>query len=92
MPGTAAEILSDRVKEIICSSKLKTDEWVDVVTQAHEAGINTTSTIMYGHIETIEERIDHIMLIRDIQRKKTGGFTEFVPLTFMPYNNRIALK
>ncbi len=88
MPGTAAEILSDRVRSIICSSKLKTDEWVDVITQAHMKGINTTATIMYGHIETIEERIDHIMLIRDIQ-KKTGGFLEFVPLTFMPYNNKI---
>jgi FO synthase subunit 2 len=88
MPGTAAEILSDRVRDIICSGKLRTDEWVDVVTKAHQTGINTTATIMYGHIETIEERIDHIMLIREIQ-KKTGGFTEFVPLTFMPYNNRI---
>ncbi|WP_048135768.1 5-amino-6-(D-ribitylamino)uracil--L-tyrosine 4-hydroxyphenyl transferase CofH [Methanolobus sp. WCC1] len=88
MPGTAAEILSDRVRNIICSSKLKTDEWVNVVTKAHQTGINTTATIMYGHVETIEERIDHIMLIRDIQ-KKTGGFTEFVPLTFMPYNNKI---
>ncbi|WP_321429103.1 5-amino-6-(D-ribitylamino)uracil--L-tyrosine 4-hydroxyphenyl transferase CofH [uncultured Methanolobus sp.] len=88
MPGTAAEILSDRVRDIICSGKLRTDEWVDVVTKAHQTGINTTATIMYGHIETIEERIDHIMLIREVQ-KKTGGFTEFVPLTFMPYNNRI---
>ena len=88
MPGTAAEILSDRVRDIICSGKLRTDEWVDVVTKAHQTGINTTATIMYGHVETIEERIDHIMLIREVQ-KKTGGFTEFVPLTFMPYNNRI---
>ncbi|WP_406656754.1 5-amino-6-(D-ribitylamino)uracil--L-tyrosine 4-hydroxyphenyl transferase CofH [Methanolobus sp. ZRKC2] len=88
MPGTAAEILSDRVREIICSKKLKTDEWVDVITKAHRIGIHTTATMMYGHIETIEERIDHILLIRDIQ-KNTGGFTEFVPLPFMPYNNHI---
>lgn len=88
MPGTAAEILSDRVRNIICPEKLKTDEWVDVITQAHQIGINTTATIMYGHIETIEERIDHILLIRDIQMK-TGGFLEFVPLTFMPYNNKV---
>jgi len=91
MPGTAAEILSDRVRDIICPGKLKTKEWTDVITRAHEAGINTTATIMYGHVETIEERIDHIMLIRDIQ-KKTGGFTEFVPLTFMPYNNKIGTE
>ncbi len=88
MPGTAAEILSDRVRSIICPSKLKTSEWADVITKAHKAGIKTTATIMYGHIETVEERIDHIILIRDIQ-KRTGGFLEFVPLTFMPYNNRV---
>ncbi len=91
MPGTAAEILSDRVRKIICPNKLSTDEWVDVVTKAHRTGIPTTATMMYGHIETIEERIDHIMLIREVQ-KTTGGITEFVPLPFMPYNNRIGEK
>ncbi|MBN2488579.1 MAG: 5-amino-6-(D-ribitylamino)uracil--L-tyrosine 4-hydroxyphenyl transferase CofH [Methanosarcinaceae archaeon] len=88
MPGTAAEILSDRVRKVICPSKLKTAEWVDVVTLAHKTGIPTTATMMYGHIETMGERIDHILIVRDIQ-KETGGFTEFVPLPFMPYNNRI---
>ncbi|WP_406659722.1 5-amino-6-(D-ribitylamino)uracil--L-tyrosine 4-hydroxyphenyl transferase CofH [Methanolobus sp. ZRKC3] len=88
MPGTAAEILSDRVREKICPGKLNTSEWIEVVSKAHMTGINTTATIMYGHIETIEERIDHIMLVRDIQ-KNTGGITEFVPLPFMPYNNKI---
>lgn len=91
MPGTAAEILSDRVRDIICPNKLKTNEWVDVVKKAHMTGIPTTATMMYGHIETMDERIDHIMLIRDIQ-KETGGFTEFVPLPFMPYNNRVGEK
>lgn len=88
MPGTAAEILSDRVRNIICPSKLNSAEWVDVITKAHRQGIPTTATMMYGHVETLEERIDHIMVIRDIQQS-TGGFTEFVPLPFMPYNNRI---
>lgn len=91
MPGTAAEILSDRVREIICPSKLKTGEWVDVVRQAHAAGIPTTATMMYGHIETLEERIDHMLIIRDIQ-KETGGITEFVPLPFLPYNNPLGEK
>lgn len=90
MPGTAAEILSDRVREIICPDKLNTQEWVDVVTSAHKTGIPTTATIMYGHIETLEERIEHLFIIRDIQ-EKTGGFTEFVPLPFMPYNNRLGM-
>ncbi|MBN2110508.1 MAG: 5-amino-6-(D-ribitylamino)uracil--L-tyrosine 4-hydroxyphenyl transferase CofH [Methanosarcinaceae archaeon] len=88
MPGTAAEILSDRVRGIICPNKLKTSEWAEVITKAHRTGIPTTATMMYGHIETLEERMDHIMLIRDIQ-KETGGFTEFVPLPFMPHNNRL---
>ncbi|MBE0522608.1 MAG: 5-amino-6-(D-ribitylamino)uracil--L-tyrosine 4-hydroxyphenyl transferase CofH [Candidatus Methanoperedenaceae archaeon] len=88
MPGTAAEILVDRVRMEICPDKLNTDEWVDVVTTAHRTGIPTTATIMYGHIETSGERIKHLFVIRDIQ-KKTGGFTEFVPLPFMPYNNKL---
>lgn len=91
MPGTAAEILSDRVRKIICPSKLKTAEWVGVVRQAHATGIPTTATMMYGHIETLEERIDHMLIIREIQ-KETGGITEFVPLPFMPYNNPVGEK
>ncbi len=91
MPGTAAEILSDRVREIICPLKLKTSEWINVVSQAHATGIPTTATMMYGHIETLEERIDHILIIREIQ-KETGGITEFVPLPFMPYNNPLGEK
>ncbi|KKG08533.1 5-amino-6-(D-ribitylamino)uracil--L-tyrosine 4-hydroxyphenyl transferase CofH [Methanosarcina sp. 2.H.A.1B.4] len=91
MPGTAAEILSDRVRKIICPLKIKTGEWVDVVRQAHAAGIPTTATMMYGHVETPEERIDHMLIIREIQ-KETGGITEFVPLPFMPYNNPVGEK
>ncbi len=91
MPGTAAEILSDRVREIICPLKLKTEEWIEVVRQAHAAGIPTTATMMYGHIETPEERIDHMLIIREIQ-KETDGFTEFVPLPFLPYNNPLGEK
>ncbi len=88
MPGTAAEILVDRVRDKICPDKLTTHEWVEVVSTAHNLGIPTTATIMYGHIETLQERIEHILLIRELQ-KKTGGFTEFVPLPFMPYNNKL---
>lgn len=91
MPGTAAEILSDRVRKIICPLKLRTAEWVEVVKQAHAAGIPTTATMMYGHVETPEERIDHMLIIREIQ-KETEGITEFVPLPFMPYNNPVGEK
>ena len=90
MPGTAAEILVDRVREEICPDKLTAHEWIDVIKTAHYSGIPTTATIMYGHIETLRERIEHIMLIRDIQ-KKTGGFTEFVPLPFMSSNNTLGM-
>jgi FO synthase subunit 2 len=86
MPGTAAEILDDRIREQICPHKLNTKQWVDVVTRAHRTGIPTTATMMYGHIETWKHRIEHLFIIRDIQRK-THGFTEYVPLTFMSKNN-----
>ncbi|HTX44507.1 MAG TPA: 5-amino-6-(D-ribitylamino)uracil--L-tyrosine 4-hydroxyphenyl transferase CofH [Methanocella sp.] len=86
MPGTAAEILDDGIRRRICPHKLSTRQWVDVVTRAHKAGIPTTATMMYGHIETWKHRIDHLFIIREIQRK-THGFTEYVPLTFMSKNN-----
>lgn len=91
MPGTAAEILVDKIRREICPDKLSTSEWVYVVRTAHKTGIPTTATMMYGHVESIEDRIDHILLIREIQ-EDTHGFTEFVPLPFMPYNNELGKK
>lgn len=89
MPGTAAEILDDEIRAIICPGKLNTREWVEVVSTAHRTGIPTTATIMYGHIETWEHRLKHMFIIRDLQRK-THGITEFVPLTFMFENNALS--
>lgn len=86
MPGTAAEILDDGIRAEICPDKLKTKEWIDVVSTAHRTGIPTTATMMYGHIETWEHRVNHLFIIRDIQRD-THGITEYVPLTFMNKNN-----
>lgn len=82
LPGTAAEILDDEVRHQIERIKLKTDQWIDVIKTAHRLGIRTTSTMMYGHTETEEHWVRHLMLLRDIQ-KETGGFTEFVPLGFV---------
>ncbi|HEY7546982.1 MAG TPA: 5-amino-6-(D-ribitylamino)uracil--L-tyrosine 4-hydroxyphenyl transferase CofH [Blastocatellia bacterium] len=82
LPGTAAEILDDEVRHQIERIKLKTHEWVEVIKTAHQLGIRTTSTMMYGHLETEEHWIRHMLLLRDIQ-KETGGFTEFVPLGFV---------
>lgn len=88
MPGTAAEILDDSIREIICPEKLKTEKWVEVIKTVHRLGIPSTATILYGHIESLEDRIDHILKILAIQRE-TGGFTEFVPLKFMQKNNEL---
>jgi len=82
LPGTAAEILDDGVRHQIERIKLKVAEWVDVIKTAHRLGIRTTSTMMYGHTESREHWVRHLMLLRDIQ-KQTGGFTEFVPLGFV---------
>ena len=88
MPGTAAEILDDEIRRIICPDKLSVEEWIDVIKTAHYLGIPTTATIMYGHIESWEHRIRHLMIIREIQ-EETSGFTEFIPLPFMNKNNEL---
>ncbi len=88
LPGTAAEILDDTVRWRISRQKLTTAQWVEVITTAHELGIRSTSTMMYGHVETPEHWVRHLLLLRDIQ-KRTGGFTEFVPLGFVPWNTAL---
>jgi len=88
IPGTAAEILNDSIRDTICPKKIKTEKWVEIIKTAHRLGIPSTSTIMYGHIESLEDRIDHIFKVRKIQ-KETGGFTEFVLLRFMRKNNEL---
>jgi len=82
MPGTAAEILVDEVRRIICPDKVKTAEWVQIIKEAHKLGIPTSSTMMYGHVESERDRAIHIDILRRIQME-TGGFTEFVPLSFV---------
>lgn len=82
LPGTAAEILTDRSREIICPEKVSVAEWIDIIKTAQEVGIKGSATIMYGHVETLAERVEHIDIIRQIQQD-TGGFTEFIPMTFM---------
>jgi len=82
MPGTAAEILVDEVRRIVCPNKITTAQWIDIITTAHNNGIPTTSTIMYGHIENLKDRVAHLEILRNIQRD-TYGFTEFVPLPFI---------
>ena len=82
LPGTSAEILDDRVRKIIAPGRISTDQWIKVITTAHSLGIPTSSTIMYGHLETPRHRARHLLLLRDLQRR-SHGFTEFVPLSFI---------
>ena len=91
LPGTAAEILTDRSREIICPEKVSVAEWIDAVKTAHEVGIPGSATIMYGHVETLEERVEHIDIIRNLQME-THGFTEFIPMTFMHEYSPIFLE
>jgi len=91
LPGTAAEILDDEVRAILCPDKLNTAQWLEVMRTAHGVGLRSTATIMYGHIERPVHWARHLIRIRDLQRD-TGGFTEFVPLPFVHMEAPIYLK
>ncbi|MFB3152793.1 MAG: 5-amino-6-(D-ribitylamino)uracil--L-tyrosine 4-hydroxyphenyl transferase CofH [Nitrosopumilaceae archaeon] len=82
LPGTAAEILDQKMRDKISPGRISVKDWIDVIKTAHKMGINTTATMMFGHIESPYDRVQHIAKIREIQ-KETGGFTEFVPLNFI---------
>jgi 5-amino-6-(D-ribitylamino)uracil---L-tyrosine 4-hydroxyphenyl transferase len=95
LPGTSAEILDQEVRDLISPGRISVNDWIDVIKTAHRLGIPTTSTIMYGHIESNFHKANHIDILRKIQ-KETGGITEFVPLSFVyqeaPMHSRINLK
>jgi FO synthase subunit 2 len=82
LPGTSAEVLVDEVRRQVSPGRISTSQWIDLIETAHNIGIPTTSTIMYGHIETARHKATHLSILRDIQ-KRTGGITEFVPLSFV---------
>lgn len=82
LPGTAAEILDDELRDRISPGRIRTAQWIEVITTAHDLGIPTTSTMMFGHVETPAHQARHLVLLRDLQRR-SGGFTEFVPLSFV---------
>jgi FO synthase len=91
LPGTAAEILDDEVRAVLCADKIRTQEWLDVMRAAHEVGFRSTATIMFGHIEGYRHWARHLLRIRSLQAD-TGGFTEFVPLPFVHMEAPIYLK
>ncbi|MCD6293351.1 MAG: dehypoxanthine futalosine cyclase [Deltaproteobacteria bacterium] len=88
IPGGGAEILVDRVRQKISPNKASTSQWLEVMQCAHDLGLKTTATMMFGHIETLKERIQHLWAIRELQ-DKTGGFTAFIPWPYQPGKNTL---
>jgi aminodeoxyfutalosine synthase len=88
-PGGGAEIFAPRVRDVICKNKITGDEWLAIARECHRQGVRTNATILYGHVETIEERVDHLIQLRDLQ-DETAGFTGLIPLAFHPDNTPLA--
>ena len=87
-PGTAAEVLDDGVRQRISPNKLPVGRWVEIIEASHAAGLRSTVTVMFGHIEEPWELAEHMRVVRGLQ-ERTGGFTEFVPLSFIPYHTML---
>src|ERR687886_2854949 len=88
VPGTAAEVLDDGVRQRISPNKLPVARWVGIIEAAHRVGLRSTVTVMFGHIETPAELAEHMRVVRALQ-ERTGGFTEFVPLSFIPFHTQL---
>ncbi|ABO50710.1 Radical SAM domain protein [Desulforamulus reducens MI-1] len=88
LPGGGAEVFSQRVRDLVCEKKISGDRWLEVHEAAHRIGMKTNATMLYGHVETLEERIDHLIRLRQLQ-DKTGGFLAFIPLAFHPKNTAL---
>ncbi len=89
IPGGGAEILNNRVRKELAPNKCDADQWIEVMETAHHLGLRTTATMMFGHIETVEERLEHLQRVRDLQ-DRTGGFTAFIPWPFQPDHTPLA--
>ncbi len=89
MPGGGAEVMSDRVHDTLFPKKIGKDRWLEVTEAVHRTGLNTNATMLYGHIETIEERVNHLLTLRDLQ-DRTGGFSAFIPLSFHSKNTKLS--
>lgn len=89
LPGGGAEIFARRVRELVCPRKVSAERWLEVHKEAHGLGIPSNATMLYGHVETLEERVDHLLRLREAQ-DETGGFQAFIPLSFHPAHTRLA--
>jgi len=93
LPGPGAEILTDRVRRLISKGKCGTQEWLDIMTEAHQLNLTTSATMMFGHVETVEERFEHLVKLREVQAKKPDGakgFLAFIPWTFQDVDTLLA--
>ncbi|MCD5407545.1 MAG: aminofutalosine synthase MqnE [Desulfotomaculum sp.] len=90
LPGGGAEVFSSRVRQLTCPDKISGERWLEVHATAHRLGIRTNATILYGHVETVTERVEHLLKLRALQ-DQTGGFLSFVPLAFQPQNTELAV-
>jgi aminodeoxyfutalosine synthase len=88
-PGGGAEIFAKRVRDVICKNKISGERWLEVARECHRQGVRTNATMLYGHVESIEDRLDHLLRLRDLQ-DQTGGFTGLIPLAFHPENTPLA--
>lgn len=89
LPGGGAEILHPRVRDLVCPKKASARDWIEVMKSAHLLGLESNATMLYGHVETLEERIEHLLALRDLQ-DQTGGFQAFIPLPFHPRNTQLS--
>jgi aminodeoxyfutalosine synthase len=89
VPGGGAEILAKRVRDLICTKKISGERWLEVARAVHECGVRSNATMLYGHVETAEERVDHLVRLRELQ-DETGGFMAFIPLAFHPENTQLS--
>ena len=88
IPGGGAEVFAPEVRELLCEKKISGDRWLEVARTAHELGIKSNATMLYGHVETVEQRVDHLLRLRGLQ-DETGGFLAFIPLAFHPENTQV---
>ena len=91
MPGGGAEIFDENVRDRLCPEKLSSEGWLNVMETAHKAGIKTNATMLYGHVETYAQRVDHLMRLRELQ-DRTGGFQAFIPLAYHPKNTELGVR
>lgn len=91
LPGGGAEIFNERIRQVLCPEKISGEQWLNIMEDVHRAGLKSNATMLYGHLESFEDRVDHMRRLRDLQ-DKTGGFQVFIPLAFQPENTPIKLE